>query len=228
MSAAVACHVLVLRPMPGNVETVARLAAAGMAPTPVPLFAVEAMAWKAPPAPSFEALLVTSANAVREAGKGLEPLAGLPLWCVGDATAAAARSAGLNVVRVGSGGVATLLSGTTERLLWLCGEERSAVPPDAEDRITAIPVYRTRRLPFPQQLLAEPSIVLLHSGRAARRLAELASDRAHIAIVAISASVAEAAGDGWHSIAIAERPDDAEMVAIAAKLCQDMSGGARQ
>ena len=227
MSAAAPCRVLVLRPMPGNADTVGRLAALGIVAAPLPLFAVEPVTWEVPSSESFDALLLTSANAVRHAGQGLAALDHLPVWCVGEATATAARDAGLTVARVGSGGVAALVSGTADRLLWLCGEERSALPEEAERQVTVIPVYRTRALLFPASVLAEPCVALLHSARAARRFAQLASERASIAIVAISEVVAAAAGEGWNNVAIATRPDDAEMVAIAAKLCQDGSRGAR-
>lgn len=228
MSSAAPCRVLVLRPMPGSVDTVARLAALGIASSPMPLFAVEPMDWRRPHIAQFDALLLTSANAVRHAGRDLAGVAQLPVWCVGEATATAAHAAGLDVARVGSGGVAALVSGQTERLLWLCGEDRSTLPNETESRVTAIPVYRMHALPFPTSVLAEPCIALLHSARAARRLAELTSERTSVTIVAISPQVAVAAGDGWHSVAITTRPDDAEMVAIAAKLCQDGGSGARQ
>ena len=227
MSAAAPCRVLVLRPMPGNADTVGRLAALGIVAAPLPLFAVEPVTWEVPSSESFDALLLTSANAVRHAGQGLAALDHLPVWCVGEATATAARDAGLTVARVGSGGVAALVSGTADRLLWLCGEERSALPEEAERQVTVIPVYRTRALLFPASVLAEPCVALLHSARAARRFAQLASKRASIAIVAISEAAAAAAGEGWNSVAVATRPDDAEMVAIAAKLCQDGGRGAR-
>lgn len=228
MSAAAPCRVLVLRPMPGNAETAGRLEALGIAATSLPLFVVEPVLWEAPSPACIDALLLTSANAVRHAGPAIAALDPLPVWCVGEATATAARDAGLMVARVGSGGVAALLSGTTERLLWLCGEERSALPEEAERQVTAIPVYRTSALPFPTGVLAEPCVALVHSARAARRFAELAGERASIAVVAISEAVAVAAGQGWHSVAVAARPDDAEMVAIAVKLCQDTGRGSQQ
>ena len=58
----------------------------------MPLFSVESLAWKVPDAASFDALLLTSANAVRQAGAGLTQLRGLPVHAVGAATATAARS----------------------------------------------------------------------------------------------------------------------------------------
>lgn len=224
-------RVLVLRPEPGNADTVARLAMLGVAATPLPLFGVESVEWTPPSVETFDALLLTSANALRYGGAGLAALATLPAWCVGEATAGAARKAGLTVGRVGAEGVAALLSGTSERLLWLCGEQRTSLPARHQRRVTAIPVYRTIDLPFPAGAFDRSCLALLHSTRAARRLATLvapAAARARVAIVAISPDVAASAGEGWRGVAVASRPDDAEMVAIAAKLCQDSNRGVRQ
>ncbi len=228
MSGEPACRVLVLRPMPGNTETVRRLAALGVAAISAPLFAVEPVAWVPPRLADIDALLLTSANAVRHAGGALASFSTVPVWCVGEATAAAARGAGLAVERIGTKGVAALLSGTSERLLWLCGEERTGLSAQDEQRVTAIPVYRSAELPFPAVALDHAGVAMLHSARAARRLAALVPDRANIAIVAISADVAAAAGESWGSVAVAAHPSDAEMVAIAAKLCQDGGRGVQQ
>ncbi len=222
------CSVLVLRPMPGNAATVARLAALGVAAISAPLFAIEPVDWMPPPVADVDALLLTSANAVRRAGGALNDLSALPAWCVGEATAAAAHSVGLSVGRVGTQGAANLLSGTSERLLWLCGAQRTGLSAQDERRVTAIPVYRTVELPILPAMLDEPCIAILHSARAARRFAVLVGERARIAIVAISPDVAAAAGAGWRSVAVAAHPADAEMVAIAAKLCQDGGRGMRQ
>ena len=220
--------VIVLRPEPGNAETVARLAAMGIAATSLPLFIVEPVAWDVPSTLMFDALLLTSASAVRHAGDAISTLRALPALCVGEATATAARKADLTVARVGKGGVSELLAEASDRLLWLCGENRSALPRRIAATVTAVPVYRARELAVPAGVPDQPCVAMLHSTRAAQRLADLAGDRACISIVAISEAVAAAAGDGWHSVAIAPRPDDAEMVAIAAELCQDTGRGAHQ
>lgn len=213
------CRVLVLRPMPGNAETVGRLAMQGVAALSIPLFAVAPTQAAGVPDGAFDAVLLTSANAVHFGGRTLARFQNLPAWCVGEATAAAARSAGMSVGRVGEQGVSALLSGTSERLLWLCGEQRTCLPTGAEARITALPVYRTVDLPFPPSALVRPCIAMLHSRRAAERFAGLATQRANIAIVAISAAVAVAAGEGWQSITVAARPEDGEMVSKAVGLC---------
>jgi uroporphyrinogen-III synthase len=50
-------------------------------------------------------------------------------------------------------------------------------------------------------------------------LAELVSDRSPVVIAAISKAAAEAVGDGWKSVAIADQPSDEALLALAARLC---------
>jgi hypothetical protein len=45
-------------------------------------------------------------------------------------------------------------------------------------------------------------------------------DRATIRIAAISAAAAEAVGEGWQDVRIASSPNDAELLALAARLCE--------
>ena len=69
---------LVLRPEPGAAATLERLAAAGVVGEAMPLFRVLPRAWS-PPAGAFDALLLTSANAVRHGGEGLARVRHLPV-----------------------------------------------------------------------------------------------------------------------------------------------------
>ncbi len=212
--------VIVTRPAPGNAATHARLADAGIAARLVPLALAEPVAWTVPDA-RVDALLLTSANAVRFAGPGLAAVAHLPAWCVGPATAAAARTLGLTVAQVGDGGVDALLAGDAPpRMLWLSGENRTIVTPPPGAMILPVPCYRMAALPVDPAALAGPAILLIHSVAAARRLATLVTERSTTAVVAISGAVAAAAGPGWRQVEVPAQPDDAAMVAIAVKLCQ--------
>ena len=58
----------VLRPEPGNGATAARIEELGFRAIRLPLFAVRALAWTMPDAADHDALLLTSANAVRFGG----------------------------------------------------------------------------------------------------------------------------------------------------------------
>lgn len=220
--------VLVLRPEPGATATLARLAAANTTACSLPLFALEPLPWAQPDRDGFDALLLTSANAVRLAGPSLGRYHDLPCWCVGAATARAARAAGLQVEQVGDSDGRTLLASAAtlppRRWLWLTGETNSALNVAPPATLLTLPVYRAVARGDVAALDAALSacpVALLHSPAAARRLASLVPPerRSPVSLVAISPAVAAAAGPGWAAIHTAAQPDDAEMVAIAAKLC---------
>ena len=119
--------VIVLRPEPGASETVNRAKARGLNAFALPLFAIEPINWSAPEPGGFDALLLTSANAVRFGGEQLASLRGLPVHAVGKASGEAARDAGFDIASSGDAGVERLL-GSLEadlKLLHLCGEDRT-------------------------------------------------------------------------------------------------------
>jgi uroporphyrinogen-III synthase len=213
-------RLLVLRPEPGASETLQRASAIGLDAVAIPLFRIEPLAWTAPAPAEFDGLLLTSSNSARCAGPGLERLKSLPAYAVGGATAAAARGRGLNVILTGGAGVDALLADIEPgvRLLHLCGEDR-ITPADKSHSITHIPVYRASLNEGADLGAPGQCVALVHSPRAARRLAELAADRSQIAIAAISAAAASAAGAGWAQVGIADAPDDEALLALAARLC---------
>lgn len=216
---------VVLRPEPGNAATVARLQALGRDAEPLPMFAIAPRPWTAEGA--YDSLLLTSANAVRFAGDGLGALSHLPAVAVGEATAQAAREAGLSVAAIGSGdaegALAALAAHGFSRALHLAGHDHLIEPggPVAEVAI----VYASEPLPLPSDLDARlaGSIVLVHSPRAGARLATLVSDRATVTVAAISENAARACGDGWARILVAAQPDEASLIA-AALTAADASG----
>jgi uroporphyrinogen-III synthase len=215
-------RLLVLRPEPGTSATVERALKQGLKAIAVPLFEIDPIAWQSPKAASFDALLLTSANAVRQGGDDLTKLRGLPVYAVGEATAEAARDAGFDIAATGDAGVDRLL-GSIEphaRLLHLCGEDRRE-PEGARQEITPIPVYKAVAIESPDLSAAEESIALVHSPRAGRRFAELVSDRGSIAIAAISATAAQAMGSGWDAVETAAEPTDEALLALAARLCNN-------
>jgi uroporphyrinogen-III synthase len=61
--------------------------------------------------------------------------------------------------------------------------------------------------------------MLVHSPRAGSRLGELVPEKGDVAIVAISKAAADAAGTGWDRVAVAEKPTDEAVLALAADLC---------
>jgi uroporphyrinogen-III synthase len=210
---------LVLRPEPGNSATAERARALGLQPLQRPLFAVEKVDWKAPDPAAYDYLLLTSANVIRFGGRQLMLLKDLPVLAVGPATASAASEAGLSVKRIGSGGVEELLASLPGRmrLLHLTGADHHH--PTSDHEIEPLIAYRAA--PLNAAIPQGKFVALVHSARAGAQLSELANGRADLAIVAISDAAAAACGSGWAALAVAERPDDAALLALAARLCQD-------
>lgn len=211
---------LVLRPQPGASATAQRAVALGLTTLMHPLFAVEPVEWDAPDPALFDAILLTSANAIRHGGSGVAVYRDLPAFAVGAATAKAARDAGFNKIAEGSGDAADALHNLADAgyscPLHLAGEDRTPYP-HLSFTVTTRTVYAAR--PLNVTLPPRRAVALLHSARAAARLAELCPSPGLIDIVSISASVADAAGHGWRSIATAPEPTDNAMLALAAMLC---------
>lgn len=213
----------VLRPEPGNTATAERVETFGVRAIRLPLFAVRPLAWTPPDPAEHDALLLTSANAVRFGGPDLADLLPLPVLAVGEKTAEAARLAGFGVMAAGNTDAAAMLVLATarkfSRVLHLGGRDRAI---EAEGPVTrAIAVYASEEVPIAAQqvLRLRDSIALLHSARAATRLAALvdaqAIPRSAIGIAALSPAVATAAGPGWATIAIAADPTDIALIEAA-------------
>jgi uroporphyrinogen-III synthase len=216
-------HVAVLRPEPGNRATVAALSEAGLEAIALPLFEIVPVAWTPPDPAAHDALLLTSANALRYAGPALDRFATMPVFAIGTATALEARQAGLDLVATGSDGIAEVAAAAVarghRRLLHLAGRDRVPTPPGVSAVVTVYESREIDRTPADLQPI-EDGVALLHSPRAARRFAALASaiDRRTVRIAALSPAVAEAAGVGWAEIAVAATRDDAALVALARRL----------
>ena len=209
---------LLLRPQPGLSASAQRARALGLEVILCPLFRVEAMAWKPPDPANFDGLLMTSANAVRYGGPELETLKGLPVHAVGQATAAAARTAGFRVATVGDGNAIELLERLPPslRLLHLAGEDHQD---PGDPRIDRRILYRSAEIVEPDLPDLDGLVVAVHSPRAGARLSVLATDRNHTIIAAISAPAADACGSGWERIDSAPEPNDNSLLALAAMLC---------
>lgn len=207
---------VLLRPEPGGSSSAARAMAMGLEVRLVPLFTIVPLAWTAPDPAQFDALVLTSANALRHAGAELQKLKALPVHAVGEATAALARAAGFTVASVGAGGSGDMDLPPGQRLLHLAGRNHGDT-----GAASVIPVYEARQIDRPAGLDAlRDCVIAVHSPRAGLRLAELVADRSSIAIAAISAAAAEACGVGWERIEVAPKPADDQLLALAARLCE--------
>ncbi len=216
---------IVTRPEPGNAATVEQAKKQGLDVRAMPLFAARPLEWTPPDSGNFDALLLTSAFAAKLAGPDLAKLSSLPVYAVGAATARVAEAAGLTVAMTGSADAQWLLddmaSQNIRTILWFCGLDRSELDARGTE-ITPLACYAVEPTQPPAEwstLITAPAILLAHSARAAQRISNLVGDaRGHLALVAISASVAAAAGDGWRDLAIAGQPNDAAMLAEAGAL----------
>jgi uroporphyrinogen-III synthase len=217
-------RLLVLRPEPGASATVERARQRGLEAIAAPLFEIEPLAWAVPDPSSFDGLLLTSANALRHGGAGIEALRPLPVYAVGESTAEAARAAGFILARTGTGGVDDLLDSLDPglALLHLCGEHRREARA-ARHAITRVTTYRSRTLDAPDLGSAPGTVALVHSPRAGERLAALVGARGTMRIAAISPAAAAAVGHGWDMVETADQPNDDALLALAARLCNKPS-----
>lgn len=228
--------VLIVRPQPGADRSAARARRKGLEPVIAPIFTILPIEWKPPAADQVEAVLLTSANAARNAGPGLAGFVRLPCYAVGPATERAARMTGFTDIRTGPGDGAAVLD------MAAADGVKSALHPSGRDHVAiATPgvalIRRTVYAAEPRGTLPEAAnaaldreaLVLLHSSRAAAHFASLADaaglKRSAIRLVAISPAAAAAAGSGWRTIEIADRPRDEALLELAAKLCKTDADG---
>jgi len=202
----------ITRTAPAARDTADRLSALGHDPVVAPLLTVRAVAHDAP-VPAHVALAFTSRNAVA-VWADLSPARGLPVLCVGDATADAARAAGFTDVRSAAGDatdLAALIRREAAGPVLVPGPARPAadLAALAGPTVPVLPlvVYET----VEADLAAPTGIdgVLFHSARAAtafaRRHAATALGRTAFAL---SDAVAEPLLPlGFAGVRIAARPD---------------------
>lgn len=219
---------LVLRPEPAASVTAERARAMGFHAICHPLFEIQPIAWQAPDPSAFDAMMLTSANTLLHAGPKLDRYAGLPLYAVGETTAAAARDRGFDVVAVGHMGaqeISDIMAGRGHaRIFHPCGQDRRSFD-SGPLVVTRTIVYRSVEIGDAKGLasiLPDEAVALLHSPRAGLRLAQLVSMKARqgLHLVAISPNVLEAAGAGWASGGAATQRSDQALLALAATLCK--------
>lgn len=202
--------IAVIRPEPGNRVTAAVIEAAGRRVIRLPLFEARPVAWEVPGPEAFDALIVTSANAMRHGGTSLARLLDLPVYAVGEATAEAARRLGFRIAATGNTGSAELIALAQARgvahALHLAGRERTIEPGGIVAQV--ITVYATDPIPVDARAAAKltGAVVLVQSARTGERLAEIVDaagiDRASIALVAIGRRAADLAGQGWEQVIV--------------------------
>lgn len=217
---------LILRPEPGAAATAARAAQLGLAAVVAPLFKAGPVGWAPPDPAAFDAVMLTSANAVRHAGTALASYLLLPTYAVGAGTAEAAKRAGFTVAATGDADAAMLLeriaADGVRRPLHLAGREHRAVRHPLVATTVAI-VYAAEPVAQLSLVPGAHHVALLHSPRAGALYRSLVAAAglapAGLAIAAISPAALAAAGDGWARSAVALNPTDDALLAAAARLC---------
>jgi uroporphyrinogen-III synthase len=215
--------VLIIRPQPGADATARRFKGAGYAPVLMPLFAIEHLPPPSVSVGGYDAIMLTSGNAARAATGFLESARDTPIYAVGSATASALAHLSFPVVATGSNGVEALVGVAAadghKKLLWLAGEDHSAVPQIAGMHIDIAIVYRSAVLETPAQFAAQVAVcdaVILHSSRAAAHFAGLCDagclSRSKITLATFSKAIAASAGEGWAQIFVAPSPNDAALM----------------
>ncbi|WP_336987038.1 uroporphyrinogen-III synthase [Altererythrobacter aquiaggeris] len=225
--------IVAIRPEPGSGETVIAASRLGLAIEAYPLFEIEPVGWDGPPPAGFGALLAGSANVFRHGGDQLRQYTGLEVLAVGAATADIAAAHGFTVRLAGEGGLQQLvdqLPAEPINLLRLAGENHISLEPPDHVHITRRIVYRSCARPMPHSLkdiLRGKAMVLLHSAAAAQHFSNecrrLDIDPSHITLVALGPRIASAAGGGWAQVAVAARPSDAALLALARSMCHEPS-----
>jgi uroporphyrinogen-III synthase len=224
---------LIIRPQPGNDASAARAKAAGFRVVQLPFFEVHPRPWAVTGSEQYDALLLTSSNAVRHSGAGLQQLRHLPVHAVGERTASEALSAGLNIASIGKTDAVEAVNAAFDAghqsLLWLAGEGHRALQPPKGMRIDTVICYASEALPLPTdiktQILAADAVAL-HSARAAQLFSatvkQLGIDPSTRTVAAFSPAIAEAAGPGWRAVIVAQMANDSAL--LSALLSLDKQG----
>ena len=212
-------NLLIIRPQPGADATAALARNYGLTAIVAPLFEVRPITWSAPNPDDYDALMFTSANALRHGGGELPALRGLPVYAVGNATAQIARAAGFGVIWTGTLGAEAVIAQAQMdgnlRLLWLTGRHHHDVAALADMSINMQSVYDSAIVQPTASFienLSHPQITALHSARAAQHFCTICEahgiDKSTIAIVSFSSEISNSAGLGWAKSLIADAPND--------------------
>jgi uroporphyrinogen-III synthase len=235
-------RLLVTRPEPDASETAARLNALNIETLVVPLLIAETLTTTLPPADGFSALAVTSGNALRALhDRGdLPRLLKLPLYAVGDKTAAVARDFGFAQVMSAGGDFDDLVAllagaGLDGPVLYpvarhQAGDLAKALAPHGLMVITT-PVYAMN----PALRLGDTADfagldgALFYSRRTAETFVSLAPrtpERARLGMLCLSEAVAEPLlAAHFVRVSLADHPSEEAMMALALSFARDQKTG---
>lgn len=221
--------VLVTRPEPGAAETALSVTARGYRPLLAPLLTIEPIPGPPIDLSGFDAVAVTSANGVRALAARSDNRT-VPLYAVGERTAALAGELGFQEVHTAQGDVTSLsrlLSGKGLHVLHVAGADVAGELLPAEIVVTRLTAYQAvAATALPERAIAalrdgQVAYVALFSPRTAGLFVRLAQ-KAGLSPLAggwtalcLSAAVARATeGFGFAETRVAARPDAASLLAL--------------
>lgn len=232
-------RVLVFRPQPDAERSAEALRGRGQRPVVAPLFTVVPSAQPMPAGP-FDALVLTSANAVPALAEAPPDWRSLPAFCVGSRTASAAREAGFTA-HSAKGNRTDLLALIREalpparKLLLVAGHDRHEDLPErlraAGHEVAIWTAYEAKAV----EALPEPAAEALRSGQTDAALhysprsaqvflgladqAGLAEQARALPQLALSAEIAAPLiAAGADTVLVAEHPEEAALFAALAQL----------
>lgn len=220
-------RVAITRALPEAERTGERVRALGAEPVIAPLLTIVPCAYNTT-VEGAQALIFTSSNGVR-AFPDVRGARGCVVLAVGEATAEAARAAGLLDVRAAAGDVASLaalaqreLDPRGGKLIHIGGEHLAG---DLAGQLRTAGFRVERRLAYsahaaialPAAFSGPLDIVLFHSARAAETFVSLgAPGAAQLTAGCIGAAVAEAAGKApWRRVIVSPAPREDVFLAAA-------------
>lgn len=167
--------IIILRPTQGAEQSAKIALDRGFDPVIASASQIQPISWQSRSPASFDAIMITSANALRHAGHNLHDYLHLPLFAVGKATAQLARDMGFTIAAIGQGGAKALLPLITaygaRNILRLVGRDYVDVQAD-NCNFETILVYEAAALPLSNALKniicdgEAPHIFTFHSTRA--------------------------------------------------------------
>lgn len=229
-------RLILLRPKESAEQSAAIASDKGFDPIIAPATEIRVLPWDAPPAQNFDAIMITSANALRVSAEEIRQYVHLPLFAVGTATAKLAEDMGFTIAAIGKGGAKALWplisQSGAKRILRLVG--RDYVPIENKC-ITTIMTYEARALPINsalEKLMCETdnqddiaNIFAFHSARAVQifddYIIQMANQgltfdkNAHYAAAlapTIGEAIRQSNGTKWRKTIIASSASDAVMI----------------
>ncbi len=229
-------RLILLRPYESAQQSATVARDKGFDPLIAPVSDIKRVPWNAPPASNFDAIMITSANALRYGGEEIQQYKQLPLFAVGRATAKLAQDMGFTLAAIGKGGAKALWplinQSNAMRILRLVGRD---YVPISDKRITTIMTYESCALPINTTLerlmrahndpAAMAHIFAFHSARAVQILDDyiiqmankgfIFDKSAHFAAAlapAIGEAIRHSNGQQWRKIIVSSSANDAVMI----------------